>query len=49
MINVCIREHLWPMVTRACGHDHVNKFNFHDLSTLDYKIHQLTGIKYANI
>jgi glutamate synthase domain-containing protein 2 len=38
---------LIKVVARACGHDDVTKFNFHDLSTLDYSIHQLTGINYA--
>ena len=40
---------LIKVVARACGHNHVNKFNFNDLSTLDYQIHQLTGIQYAGI
>lgn len=42
-------KELMKVVARACGHDHVNKFNFNDLSTLDYKIHRLTGIHYAGI
>lgn len=42
-------KELMKVVARACGHDHVNKFNFNDLSTLDYQIHQLTGIQYAGI
>jgi len=40
---------LIKVVARACGHDDIRKFNFNDLSTLDYKIHQLTGIKYAGV
>ncbi len=40
---------LIKVVARACGHDDIRKFNFNDLSTLDYAIHQLTGIKYAGI
>jgi glutamate synthase domain-containing protein 2/nitrite reductase/ring-hydroxylating ferredoxin subunit len=40
---------LIKVVARACGHDNVTKFNFNDLSTLDYEIHQLTGISYAGI
>ena len=40
---------LIKVVARACGHDHVNKFNFNDLSTMDYQMHQLTGIQYAGI
>jgi glutamate synthase domain-containing protein 2/nitrite reductase/ring-hydroxylating ferredoxin subunit len=38
---------LIKVVARACGYNDIKKFNFHDLSTLDYNIHQLTGIKYA--
>lgn len=40
---------LIKVVARACGHNHINKFNFNDLTTLDYQIHQLTGIKYAGV
>ena len=42
-------NHLIKVVARSCGHDHVNKFNFNDLSTLNFEIHQLTGINYAGI
>jgi len=38
---------LIKVVARSCGHDNVQKFNFNDLSTLDYNMHRLTGIKYA--
>ena len=37
------------VVARSCGHDDVNKFNFNDLSTLNYEMHKLTGIPYAGI
>ena len=40
---------LLKVVARSCGHNSVEKFNFDDLSTLDYDIHRLTGIKYAGI
>jgi len=40
---------LMKVVARACGHDNVNKFNFNDLSTLNYEMHKLTGIPYAGI
>lgn len=40
---------LIKVVARACGHDDIKKFNFNDLSTFDYKIHQLTGISYAGV
>ena len=38
---------LIKVVARACGHDHVNKFNFNDLSTFNYDMHRLTGMAYA--
>lgn len=40
---------LIKVIARSCGHDAVSKFNFHDLSTLDYEMHRLTGIQYAGI
>ena len=40
---------LIKVVARACGHDHINKFNGYDLSTYNLKIHQLTGISYAGV
>lgn len=40
---------LIKVVARSCGHDNIKKFNLYDLSTLDYSIHRLTGIKYAGI
>ena len=40
---------LIKVVARACGHDDISKFNFKDLSTLNYEMHKLTGIKYAGI
>ena len=38
---------LLKVVARACGHDHINKFHFEDLSTFNWDIHKLTGILYA--
>ncbi len=38
---------LIKVVARACGHNDVKKFNFNDLSTLNYEMHKLTGIAYA--
>ncbi len=38
---------LIKVIARACGHGDIGDFNFKDLSTLDYNIHQLTGIHYA--
>ncbi len=40
---------LMKVIARSCGYDSVRKFNFNDLSTLDYQMHQLTGIHYAGI
>lgn len=40
---------LIKVVARSCGHSKVQKFNFDDLSTLDYNMHQLTGIRYAGV
>ena len=40
---------LMKVISRSCGYDDVRKFNFYDLSTIDYQIHQLTGIRYAGI
>lgn len=40
---------LMKVIARACGHDDVRKFNFRDLSTMDFDLHRLTGIKYAGI
>ena len=38
---------LIKVIARACGHDHISKFNINDLSTFDYDMHRLTGIHYA--
>jgi glutamate synthase domain-containing protein 2 len=40
---------LMKVVARSCGHDHVSKFNFNDLSTLNYDMHRFTGIPFAGI
>lgn len=40
---------LIKVIARACGHDHISKFNKNDLSTFDYDMHRLTGINYAGI
>ncbi len=42
-------NNLLKVIARSCGHNHSNKFNFNDLSTLDYNMHQLTGIAYAGV
>ncbi|MFK7935688.1 MAG: FMN-binding glutamate synthase family protein, partial [Saprospiraceae bacterium] len=38
---------LMKVIARACGHDDFEQFNKKDLSTFDYDMHRLTGIKYA--
>jgi len=40
---------LIKVIARACGHDDIQKFNFNDLSTTKFDIHQLTGIPYAGV
>lgn len=40
---------LMKVVARACGYDRFTDFNFHDLSTIDYQMHQLTGVQYASV
>jgi len=40
---------LIKVVARSCGHDDVAKFNFNDLSTLNYEMHKLTNINYAGV
>ncbi|MCK5372367.1 MAG: alpha-hydroxy-acid oxidizing protein, partial [Cyclobacteriaceae bacterium] len=40
---------LIKVITRACGYDDINSFNANDLSTLNHKMHLLTGINYAGI
>ena len=40
---------LLKVIARACGHNDVCKFNFNDLSTVEYEMHKLTGIPYAGI
>ena len=38
---------LMQVLARACGHDHLNKFNSEDLTTFDRDMAYLTGISYA--
>jgi glutamate synthase domain-containing protein 2/nitrite reductase/ring-hydroxylating ferredoxin subunit len=40
---------LIKVIARACGHSKVSQFTLNDLSTFDYDIHKLTGIRYAGI
>lgn len=40
---------LIKVIARSCGYDNIQKFNFNDLSTFDYNMHRMTGIKYAGV
>ncbi len=40
---------LMQVLARACGHDHLNKFEHRDLSTWDRDIAYLTGIRFAGV
>lgn len=40
---------LIKVIARACGHEDISAFNGQDLSTFDYDIHKLTGIRYAGV
>ncbi len=40
---------LIKVVARSCGYNDIKKFNFKDLSTINYDMHKLTGIAYAGI
>lgn len=38
---------LMQVMARACGHDHLNKFNFEDLATWKKEMADLTGLHFA--
>ena len=38
---------LMKVMARACGHDHLSNFNKHDIATWNYRMAELTGIKFA--
>ncbi len=40
---------LMAVLARACGHDHLNKFELSDLTTFDRDIHHLTGVAYGGV
>ncbi|MEL7533749.1 MAG: glutamate synthase-related protein [Bacteroidota bacterium] len=42
-------KELMQLVARACGHDSLTQFNANDLSTFDYEMHRLSGIRYAGV
>ena len=40
---------LMVVLARACGHDHLNKFNITDLTSWKKEIADLTGVKYVGV
>jgi len=42
-------KELMQVVSRACGYKNISEFNKDDLTTIDYNMHQLTGIHYAGV
>ena len=40
---------LMKVLARACGHDHLGKFNIDDLTTFNREMAYLTGIKYGGV
>ncbi|MBT6096732.1 MAG: glutamate synthase [Rhodospirillaceae bacterium] len=40
---------LMQVMARACGHDHLNKFNAGDLSTWKREMAELSGVKFAGV
>ncbi len=40
---------LVKVVARACGHSDINDFAFDDLSTYNWDMHRLTGIRFAGV
>lgn len=40
---------LMKVIARSCGHDDLQKFSTDDLSTFDFDMHRLTGIRYAGV
>ena len=42
-------NNLIKVIARACGYNHIDRFNKDDLSTFNHDMHRLTGINYAGI
>ena len=40
---------LMQVMARACGHDHLSKFNLEDLTSWDKKMSDLAGVKYGGM
>ncbi|MDQ6971856.1 MAG: FMN-binding glutamate synthase family protein, partial [Mariprofundaceae bacterium] len=38
---------LMQVMARACGHEHLNQFNKHDLATWHHDLAQLSGVQYS--
>lgn len=45
--NAC--KELLEVATRSMGYDDINKLNPNDLTTFDYNMHRLAGVKYAGV
>jgi glutamate synthase domain-containing protein 2/CDGSH-type Zn-finger protein len=41
--------HLMQVMARACGHTHLNQFHRDDLSTFDWRMARLSGIRFSGI
>ncbi|MGD9164682.1 MAG: glutamate synthase-related protein, partial [Chromatiales bacterium] len=46
-LQACVE--LMSVMARACGHDHLNKFNQNDLSTWKREMSMLSGVRYAGL
>jgi glutamate synthase domain-containing protein 2 len=46
-LNAC--KELLEVAVRSMGYDDISQLNSEDLSTFDYDMHRLTGIKYAGV
>jgi len=40
---------LMQVMARACGHDHLNKFNIEDLATWHQDMADMSGVQYAGV
>ena len=40
---------LMQVMARACGHDHLSKFNADDLTTWKREMHELSGVAYGGL
>lgn len=40
---------LMKVMARACGHNHLNKFNINDITTWKKDMAELTGIKFGGV